>query len=80
MRAPTHALIEPTGEFNDARLGKFARALISLESDRFTTLSSILLVIDGMGYRAFPTSTRKVVNGVHAVVYHVIPTPVHVAS
>lgn len=80
MDAPTHAVIHPTADFPAARLGKFDQALIPLNKTRFVPLTSMMIVIEGMGYYAHPTGIRTTVAGKQCIVYHVSPIPVQVAQ
>ncbi len=77
----THAVIQATPEFDAKRLGKFDGMLIPLERRKYVALTSIMLVIDGVGYRAHPTKAEVQVNGgTHATVFHVSPIPVQVET
>lgn len=80
MSDVTHAVIHPTVAFPAEKLGKFNLALIPLEKERFVPLTSMILVIDGVGYRAHHTGIRTTVKGEQCVVYHVSPIPVQVAA
>jgi hypothetical protein len=93
LQEATHVVIRPTQQFPAAKLGKFNGALFPL--GRFDSevsrvgmpLASIMLVIDGVGYRAHPTTVVENVadarsdwSSMWAQVYEVSPIPVQVET
>lgn len=81
MENDTHAVIRPTSDFSEEQLGKFNGVMFALQKTKFVPLASIMLVIDGVGYRAHPTGRKETVNeDVRCIVYHVDPTPCEVKT